>query len=404
MTHDTRNALAAGLALLGGRPVAERNTGAENPPPSKPKPAPRTWSLGELLGADFPEPAWVVDGLLPAGLALLAGRPKLGKSFLALQLALAVGAGGSFLGQDVAQGRALYIALEDSPRRLQTRLKDMGAAALDDLSLAFGWPALNAPDGLDALAEAIYRHKLRLVVVDTLARSISGRLDWDELGAVTAMLGGLQELALGANCAVLLVDHHRKAGGLASDVVDDAMGSTGKTAVCDTIWGLYRKRGDRGATLATTGRDIEEAELGIAFDPVTRTWQVDESAQGVRRGTVQDSILALLDEWGGEGTTSELAEALDMPKGNVSRELSELLAKQAVVKGKRQGHGVPYQLPRTNDNLDNNDNLRASEPARLSRLSLLSVTPGDNGQQPEPPPVWDDADAEALTAFWESEA
>lgn len=314
------------------------------------------YSMADLLDAELPEPVWVVPDLLPAGLSLLAGRPKQGKSFLALQLAVAFGTGGRFLDRPVPRGRALYVALEDSPRRLQGRLRGMRAPADAAVYFEFAWPALNA-EGLELLDQRVVADGLRLVVIDTLARAVGGRLDWDDLGSVTAMLGGLQELALARDVCILAIDHHRKPG-LVADVVDDVMGSTGKSAVADTIWGLYRQRGDRGAKLAVTGRDVGECELGIRFDGLTLTWQVDETAEGVRYGTVQAEILDALAELGGEATTQDLADALDIPKGNVSRELSELVAKGAVVKCERRGHTIPYKLARTpSDNPDNLDNL-----------------------------------------------
>ena len=52
------------------------------------------WTMAELMAAGFPRAGWVVPGLLPTGLSTLAGRPKMGKSWLALQVACAVGAGG----------------------------------------------------------------------------------------------------------------------------------------------------------------------------------------------------------------------------------------------------------------------------------------------------------------------
>ena len=80
------------------------------------------WTVDELYEADFPEPKWIVPDLLPTGLASLAGRPKLGKSWLALQLAAAVACGEHFLDWAVQDGRVLFIALEDPPRRLRDRL------------------------------------------------------------------------------------------------------------------------------------------------------------------------------------------------------------------------------------------------------------------------------------------
>ena len=53
-----------------------------------------TWTLDELLDADFPEPTWTVPDYIPVGLVSLAGRPKIGKSWMALQLAIAKGSGG----------------------------------------------------------------------------------------------------------------------------------------------------------------------------------------------------------------------------------------------------------------------------------------------------------------------
>jgi len=65
---------------------------------------------------------WVVADLIPEGLTVFAGKPKLGKSWLMLQTAFAVSTGGYILDQKVAQGDVLYCALEDSERRLQARM------------------------------------------------------------------------------------------------------------------------------------------------------------------------------------------------------------------------------------------------------------------------------------------
>ncbi|MGH3646932.1 MAG: AAA family ATPase [Micromonosporaceae bacterium] len=81
------------------------------------------WNLGDLLAAEFPEPRWAVPDLIPEGVTLLAGQPKIGKSWLSLGLAVAVASGGKALGDiDVEPGGVLYAALEDTPRRLQDRL------------------------------------------------------------------------------------------------------------------------------------------------------------------------------------------------------------------------------------------------------------------------------------------
>ncbi len=84
----------------------------------------RCWSGPELLAEEFPPLRWIVPDLIPAGLSLLVGAPKVGKSWAALDVALAVAAGGKALGGiAVEAGGVLYLALEDGPRRVADRMR-----------------------------------------------------------------------------------------------------------------------------------------------------------------------------------------------------------------------------------------------------------------------------------------
>ena len=292
-------------------------------------------SLADLLGTEFPAPVWVVPEMLPVGLALLAGRPKLGKSFLGLQLSIAVGAGGMFLDRKVTTAKALYVALEDSPRRLQKRLVQMSASADGQVDFAFSWPPLNG-EGLYAI-QAELEEGYRLIVVDTLSRSVKGAMDWDDVAQVTRVMGALQKTALDNDACLLLIDHHRKPGAQGADAIDDVLGSTGKSAVADTIWGLYRKRGEHGATLQVTGRDIEEAAFKVSFDGITCCWQVDNNISNV-----QQNILDALGSYGAL-TVTALAEELGVAKPNVSRELGELVHK-GIARKRTSARTSPYEL------------------------------------------------------------
>ena len=83
-----------------------------------------SWTAAELMAAVFPEPRWAVPGIVAEGVTVLAGAPKAGKSWLGLGLGLACATGGKALGSiDVDAGPALYLALEDTGLRLQTRLR-----------------------------------------------------------------------------------------------------------------------------------------------------------------------------------------------------------------------------------------------------------------------------------------
>src|SRR5678810_529772 len=122
----------------------------------QPRADPSAWTLADLMRAKFAPVAWLAENLIPeVGFVLLAGREKWGKSWLTLQLAIAVAAGGAFLGRRCARGKAVVLALEDAPQRLQERLR---LQQVSDCSLPVSFrtdfPALDA-DGLDALRQLI---------------------------------------------------------------------------------------------------------------------------------------------------------------------------------------------------------------------------------------------------------
>jgi DNA-binding transcriptional ArsR family regulator len=301
------------------------------------------WTAAELLAADFPPIRWVVPGLLPEGLTFLAGKRKIGKSWAALQIALAVATGGVVLKQRVKAGRVLYLALEDSPKRLKARMQVQSWPRCHDVTFATAWLPLDQ-GGLAELQRRIDDGGYCLVIIDTLSRALSARQDQMDLSAMTAVLSNLQRVAQDRAMAVLLVDHHSKAsGGIpGSDPVDDVIGSSAKVAVADSILGLYRKRGERGAILRATGRDIEDAELALEWIADGCYWELLGNAEDVRQKTLQDDLLAAVDVLGGEATTSQLAEHLGKDRGNVSRELAELLNKGLIKRLARRGKEQPY--------------------------------------------------------------
>lgn len=301
-----------------------------------------SWTGRELLEAEFPEPTWIVPGLLPSGLTILAGRPKVGKSWLALQIAVAVATGGRVFNEHIEKGSVLYLALEDSPRRLQQRLKDLNAPPLDHLRFETAWTDLT-DGGLTDLVMAVQKMTPRLIVIDTLARS--ARIDHNDVNQTTTILSNLQTIAQEGDCAVLVVDHHTKARTYSNDPIDDILGSTGKSAAVDTAMGLYRERGKAEATLKIVGRDIEERELVLRWDVTTHAWQLVGDAAGVRKESLQAQILETvraLEEAEELPTPTAIADTLKRDKGNIARELAELVNKGLLRKGEKVGRKQPY--------------------------------------------------------------
>jgi len=289
----------------------------------------------EILTTEWPEPVWAVPGILPVGLAILAGNPKVGKSFLALQIAQAVASGGVVLGQKVEQGPVLYLALEDSARRLKVRMKkqswpsglEVEFITIGDFLEKVGY--LNS-SGWDLLARQIYLRHYQLVVVDTLSRAITG--DQNDVAVMTKGLTPIQEIAHECNCAILFIDHHKKVKGESMDAISDILGSTAKGAIADTILGLYRERGKPGAKLSIIGREVEEICLEVHMDQATWCWQLNTANDYVLAH--YSDLLEVLKKLGGRARTCELAKAVDRNRGTVHKQMCQL---EGLGKVKKEG-------------------------------------------------------------------
>ena len=287
------------------------------PAPSSSEYTPAPFTLQELLARQLPPIQWAIPDILPEGLTLLAGKPKLGKSWLALAMALAVAAGGVALGSyPVMQGEVLYLALEDNERRLQARAQQLLASMTtvpNTIAFELRWPRLDQ-GGLLHLEEYLKAHpQVRLVVIDTWAR-VSPKAQHrqrsqyeDEYEALTP----LKYLADTYRVSILAIHHLRKMRG--DDVLDEITGSIGLTGAVDGALILKRERGQHEASLFVTGRDIEhEQQLALRFDAQTALWTLVGNAEEVRRTKERQDILDLLTEQFPDGMSPrQVAEALD---------------------------------------------------------------------------------------------
>jgi AAA domain len=273
-----------------------------------------SWTAQDLMRHEFPEARYAVPGLVAEGLNLLVGSPKLGKSWFAMNVAAAVAYGGIALDRvRVERGEALYLALEDPPRRLQRRLSLLlaGEPAPSGLYFETAWPVL-LDGGCDQLDVWLRGHQAcRLVVVDVFAkvRGIpNGNVSRYE--ADYAAMASLKLLADRHNVAVLVVHHTRKAA--AEDYVDSVSGTHGLAGAADAVLVLTRSRGSADAKLHITGRDVEEAEHAMKFDAAAGSWGLLEGpAQDYDLSETRRRILAYVREHG-SATPKVLAAALSL--------------------------------------------------------------------------------------------
>ena len=295
----------------------------------------------DLMRADLPEPYYVIDGVLPEGRSVLAGPPKVGKSWAALDIAVAVAAGGRAFGSiPVEQGAVLYAALEDNPRRLQARLGQVLAGEEPNRNLEFltELPRLHA-GGLGILHDWRDRHQdARLIILDTWAlvrpRSRPQASIYDE---DYAAFDGLNEIATDG-LAVVLVHHTRKMD--ADDPLDTVSGSHGLTGAADAVLVLKRDRGRMDAALHVTGRDVAESEFALEFAPDLGQWRLLGDASEYRRSRERADVLDLLRD-APASTPKEVADALDRPHEGTKK----LLARMAR-DGELDEHERPLHRPR----------------------------------------------------------
>ncbi|SDA20175.1 AAA domain-containing protein [Ruminococcus sp. YE71] len=219
-----------------------------------------TKSCEEIMTTLYKPTVFTVEDLLAQGLFILAGSPKVGKSWLALELCLAVAKGEKFLDCTTQQGSALYFCLEDSYQRIQSRLYELTDEPSDKLFFA-----LKADTIGNGLEEQITKFKsehddLLLVVIDTL-QMVHNELD-SSYGSDYAELLPLKSLAEQLSISIVLVHHLRKATD--SDPFNMISGSTGLNGCVDGLFVLLKsKRASGQAVLHCTGRDIEDRELSL---------------------------------------------------------------------------------------------------------------------------------------------
>jgi RecA-family ATPase len=282
----------------------------------------KRWTAAELLDAEFPEPKWAIPDLIPEGLTIIGGRPKVGKSWLLLQAAIAVGTGGMFFNKRIEQGNVLYVAFEDGPRRLQDRIKKMGMPRDALVTFERLWkPMQNG--GLDDLVAELAAVDYRLVIFDTLTRAFPGLSQKDHPEVIGRCIDQIQTIATNRNISITFSDHTRKPNGFESDPIDDILYSSEKVKSADVVLALYKEQGKAGAKLLGRGRDIDEIDLALKWDPELWCWQSEGNTGDIRLTEERKELLDALQEMG-KCKVPELVKATGIDRGNLYRRLQDL--------------------------------------------------------------------------------
>lgn len=269
-------------------------------------------SAKDLLAKEFAPIKWAVPGLIPEGVNMMAGRPKMGKSWLALGMAIAIGCGGRVLGQiKVEQGSVFYLGLEDSQRRLKDRLIKMLAGAAPPAGLDFTTECPRIGEGgVERIETWLQDHNdARLVVVDTYIKIRQTRkANADIYEADYQAINAYREMAERHKVAILLIHHTRKAS--ADDPFDAILGTTGVGGSIDSGLILKRERGKADAALHVAGRDTEEREIALKWDHDLAQWTMLGDAEEFRANVLKQAIINALKRDGGSLTPKEVSDSI----------------------------------------------------------------------------------------------
>lgn len=336
--HDTGEKGKRRLSLLSGRALQEK---------------------------EFPPLEFIVEGLLAPGLALLVAPSKAGKSWMVLDLCLSVAEGRPFLGYRTHKGSTLYLALEDTGRRLKERQDKIlkGRRAPEGFFTAFR--AGKIGDGLIEELESVVEDcpELKLIVVDTLQMVRSNASCRENAYAADyAAMSKVKQFADQHSLCVLLVHHTRKNGD-DNDPFNRINGTTGIIGAADTCIMLERPaRAEQTATLSVIGRDIMDQNKVVRFNSTLFQWELlgdaaQLDAQRERQEYDQDRIVLtirmLLDQaehhtW--TGSASELMKLVQetdptyqcttQKMGRELRRLEPLLLQYDGIAHSRAGNGT----------------------------------------------------------------
>lgn len=285
-----------------------------------------TISMTELYQTAFRSRPPIIDGLLYAGAYILAGAPKIGKSFLVAQIAYHVSTGRKLWDFDVHQGTVLYLALEDDYQRIQSRMFMMYGVN-DTPNLHFATAAGKIGNGLDEQLENFMREhpNTKLIIIDTMQkiRELGGEAY--SYASDYEIIGRLKQFADKYCICVLTVHHTRKQP--AGDSFEMISGTTGLLGCADgSLLMQKKKRTALEATIDVVGRDQQDQILYLKKDPETQIWNLERMENELHKeppDAVLETVAKLVKEsWCGSPTELAMLLQVGMQPNTLTKHLN----------------------------------------------------------------------------------
>ena len=258
-----------------------------------------TISAEEFSKIEYPPIKFLVQDILPEGLSILGGSPKIGKTFFALNLALSIANGDTTLGSlQTEKTGVAYFAVDEKDQYVQDKFNNIREFQKKyDIpeNLEFGFKMNRLSEGgYEQITDFIDRKpELKLIVIDTLGRVRRHSGQGNAYEVDVEAIGQLQDICKEKNVSILLLHHNKK--GKSEDYIENLSGSMGITGTVDTILYLDRKRGETEGVLKVTGRLIkDEKDLSIKFNKDILSWEILGDAELYRQSNERKEIIDIL--------------------------------------------------------------------------------------------------------------
>lgn len=324
-------------------------------PPTGRKYAAQT--AADLLRENLPPLRYMVPRFFAdSGCIVFAGKPKVGKGWIVLELGISIAEGGMFWNENCEQGEVLMYMLEDSKRRVTERLNILRPFSSDYVeNLRFRYSAdgpfsVNA-DGTGTLLDDIKSHlhdfpRIRLIVVDVLQR-VRGLVDKNDNAYQVdyKLVGAIQKLATELNVLILVVHHVKK--GKVDDAIDSISGSFGLIGAADG--GIIIGKDGDVMRIESRMRDIPDFEFELTKEDGGPMWKPAQTARELiapASTTKTNDVLLALRTAACALTAGDISKRTNVSEKNVATYLGRLIKSDQVTRPSRgfyMAMGLPYR-------------------------------------------------------------
>jgi hypothetical protein len=296
--------------------------------------------LSKLLAEPPEQVSWVMDNTLPmGGISILAAKPKVGKSTLARNLALAVSRGEPFLGRPTSKGPVLCLCIEEKRSQVQKHFASMGATD-EPVHVHVGTTPEKA---LENLERVIVQIKPVLVIIDPLLKFVRIR-DVNDYAEVTRALEPVLGLARVSGTHILLVHH---TGKMEREGGDGILGSTALFGAVDTALVMRRKQAGRTLeSIQRYGEDIPETVIG--FNPETGATAAAGTVAEVETQKARTRIVEVIGE--GAMTQAEIRESVEGQTRYTVAAIQELIQEKILSRSGTGKKGDPFRYSVSDEN------------------------------------------------------